>query len=145
MRSLMYAASPTFMKENMCSVSACRTYFTTGKTGPIADWATHTEYTTHEKIFSQGGYGPSLNWYKAQMANLNADDEKDVTEEQKQIKQPTLLVTAKHDAIAVPQMQVDGTKPFAKDLTVVEIDAGHFVQIEKPEETNKALEEFVRA
>ena len=145
MRSLKWTSDPMFMKDNMCPIGACRTYFTTGKTGPLADWISPEEMDMTEKILAVGGYTPTLMWYKQQIANLNVPDEESITEEQKHIQQPTLLVTCSKDAIAVPKMQEDGTRPFAKDLTVKEIDSGHFVMWEKSDELNKALEEFFTA
>jgi hypothetical protein len=34
------------------------------------------EYTRSIFSPSNGGYGPSINWYKAALANINGDDEK---------------------------------------------------------------------
>ena len=35
------------------------------------------EKMIHNRIFSEhGGYGPSLNWYKAMVQNVNEEDEK---------------------------------------------------------------------
>lgn len=33
-------------------------------------------------------------------------------------------------------------KPFAPDLTVKHVEAGHWIMLEKPDETNSILEEF---
>ena len=90
-----------------------------------------------------GGYTPTLNWYKQQIANLNLNDEASIPEERKYIQQPALLVTCTHDAIAVPMMQVQGMRPWAKDLRVVEIESGYWVQLEKAEEVNMCLERFI--
>lgn len=145
MRAIKYTGSPTFMKETMCPLGACRSYFVNGKTGPIASWATNEEMDTFAEIFapSNGGYGPSLNWYKAQIANLNTPDEQGISEENRQIHQPTLLVTCAYDAIGVPKMQEEGMRPLVKNLTVKGINSGHFVQLEKPGELNKCLETFI--
>ena len=131
----------------MLSLGACRSYVSTGKTAPIAPWASAEEISTYEKILSpsNGGYGPTLNWYKTQIANLNTPDEIPVAEEQKHIQQPTLLVTCKLDPIAVPQLQIDGMKPWVKDLTVKEIESGHWVTLEKPDELNETLRQFIEA
>ena len=92
---------------------------------------------------SNGGFGPSLNWYKAQIANLNRPDEEDISEERKMIEKPTLLVTCAFDGIMPPQMQVEGMRPFCKDLKVKAFESGHFVQLEKADELNKSLETFI--
>jgi len=40
-------------------------------------------------------------------------------------------------------MQVQGMRPWAKDLRVVEIESGYWVQLEKAEEVNMCLERFI--
>ena len=39
-------------------------------------------------------------------------------------------------------MQEQRIKPWAKDLRVKELDAAHWVPLEKPEEVNRILQEF---
>ena len=101
----------------------------------------------HKKIFAkeQGGYGPALNWYKCQIANLNTPDEAQVPKDDWYLKSPTLLIKCKHDPVGVPRVQEMGMRPWIKDelLEVVEIDSGHFCLLEKPRETNEALERFI--
>ncbi|KAL8635873.1 MAG: hypothetical protein Q9226_009312 [Calogaya cf. arnoldii] len=101
----------------------------------------------HKKIFSkqQGGYGPPLNWYKCEIANLNTADEANVAKEDYYLKVPTLLITCKYDPIGVPVVQRMGINPWIKEelLTEVEIESGHWCLLEKPRETNEALERFL--
>lgn len=129
----------------MCLYGTTRSYFEEAKTGPIASWVIPEEIEEHDQIFDpkKGGYGPPLNWYKAQIANLNTPDEVELPKDHLHIQQPTLLVAAKLDAVAVPVMQEGGMRPFVKDLTVKEIDSGHWVQADKAEEFNKTLEAFL--
>lgn len=100
----------------------------------------------HKKVFSkeQGGYGPPLNWYKCEIANLNVPDEAKVAKEDYYLKVPSLLVKCKYDPLGVPAVQEMGMKPWFEEefLTVVEIESGHWCLLEKPRETNEALERF---
>ena len=147
--SLIFPQDPLSVKNNMCLIGAVRTYISEGQKGPIASWVTPSEIETHNKIFDPssggGGYGPPLNWYKAEIANLNTPDDGAVPEERYHIQQPTLLVTCTYDYIAVPKMQEDGMKPYVKDLTVKELPSGHFVQSEKADEVNEVLKAFFEA
>ena len=129
----------------MCYIGATRTYFEEGQTGPLAQWISPEEIAIHEQIFapSNGGYGPCLNWYKAQIANLNTPDEDGIEEAKHHLQQPTLLVTCSKDYIAVPAMQEMAMKPCVKNLMIKQIDSGHWVQAEKSEELNKILEAFI--
>lgn len=145
MNSLLFPADPASAKENMCLPGAARAYITSGTTQPLASWITTEEISVYNEIFApeNGGYGPPLNWYKAQIANLNAADEAEGSEESYHIKVPALLVTCARDYIAVPKMQEGLMRPWVKDLVVKEMDSGHFVQAEKADEVNKTLEEFI--
>ena len=81
------------MKNTMCPIGACRSYFEKAPaTCAIADWVDEGEIEIYEKIMNEGGYAATLNWYKAQMANLNTPDEAEIVEEDKQDKVPALLV-----------------------------------------------------
>lgn len=99
MRAIKFASDSTFMKDNMCYLGACRSYFEEKKTCPIGDWATNEEMDTYDKIMKEGGYGAPLNWYKCQMANFNSADEVNLSDEEKQIKQPALLVSVMRNGL----------------------------------------------
>ncbi len=58
------------------------------------------------------------------------------------IPRPVLLVTAALDPIGLPATAEAVTRPYAPDLRVQSIEAGHWVQLEKADETNQALDAF---
>ena len=59
---------------------------------------------------------------------------------------PVLFIDAKYDAVCstmtTPKMW-ESQKAFIKNLLYERIDAAHWVQLEKPKETNKALEQWL--
>ncbi len=128
----------------MCLIGAARSWFAEGKTSALASYVSSEEIDIHDQIFApeNGGYGPPLMWYKAQMANVNVHDEATLAAEQSHIKQPTLLITAANDYIAIPSMQEQGMRPYVKNLKVESVDTGHWLQLEKPDEVNQTLERF---
>lgn len=128
----------------MCLIGAARSWFTEGKTTARASYVSSEEIAVHDRIFSpeNGGYGPPLMWYKAQMANVNVQDEASLAPERSHIQQPTLLITASKDYIAIPAMQEQGMRPFFKNLTVESVETGYWLQLEKPDEINQMLEKF---
>lgn len=95
--------------------------------------------TMHRNIMKDD-YGPAMNWYKCAMQNLNLKDEQESNPNPK-VEQPVLMVVAEEDplsnAMAINAMRVD-----IANLKVVEIPAGHWVQIEEKEKVNSTLEEF---
>ena len=60
----------------------------------------------------------------------------------KNITKPVLLLTASKDPIGTPARAELSTRPFAPDMRVKQIDAGHFMMLEKADEVNEALREF---
>ena len=58
------------------------------------------------------------------------------------LTKPTLLLTASQDPIGTPGRAELGTRPYAPDFRVQEIDSGHFLMLEKADEVNEALREF---
>ena len=145
--SIVYSASEEFVKDRLCRPGATREYWTSGTPGSIASWLTPDEIAMHNKIFAseQGGYGPPLNWYKCHVANLNTPDEAQVPKDDWHLRSPTLLIKCLNDLVGVPAVQEKGMRPWIKDelLEVVEIDSGHWCQLQKPQETNEILERFI--
>lgn len=131
----------------MCPVGAARSWFEEGKVIPTASWISSEELAIHDRIFnpSNGGYGPAMNWYKAQIANLNSEDETQLASEDSQFDQPTLLVTCSRDPVAVANMQEETTKQYAKNLRIKQLETGHWVQLEQPSKVNEIIQEFVES
>ena len=129
----------------MAPLGAAKSWFTEHRTVALASYVTPEEIAIHDRIFApeNGGYGPPLMWYKAVMANVNTDDEATLGPEKSHIHQPTLLISASKDYIAIPAMQEQGTRPFFKDLRVETVETGHWLHLEKPEEVNRMLAEFL--
>ena len=105
--AICYSADPLTFKNHLAFPGAARAWFEGRKTGPVASWMSSEDLEMHNKIFAteNGGYGPPLNWYKAQIANLNTPDEALLTPERTQIHAPTLLVTCSLDYVGVPTIQ----------------------------------------
>lgn len=90
-----------------------------------------------------GGYGPALNWYKAQMANLNSQEKYTIPLKSLHIQQRTLAILGSRDSTCVPAMQEHLMRPHVRDLKVVIVDAGHWLQLQKSDDVNKIIKEFL--
>ena len=145
--SLLFPADPLDMKKNMVYPNVCREFFVRQKTNPIADWVSDAEFVTYDRIFRPEdggtGYTAPLMWYKTQIANINLEDERGISEEKKVVSKPVLMIAARDDPIGAPKMQVEGMRPWCRDLRVVEVPTGHWCQQQAPGEVNEALREFV--
>ncbi|KAF2971714.1 hypothetical protein GQX73_g1778 [Xylaria multiplex] len=94
------------------------------------------DYYTRE--FSRNGVRGGLNWYRTYQANW----EDEVGLEKKTIDIPCLFVLASRDTVLTKDLS-EGMEDFIPLLTRKEIDAGHFVLVEKPHEVNIALQEWL--
>ena len=130
----------------MCQRGATRSWFADEKSAPLDPSFLPTEQITiHQKIFDpkSGGYGPALNWYKAQMAKLNNEDESGIPHERWHIRQETLAILGRDEFICIPELQVNGMQQYVQNLKVVEVKAGHWLQLQIPDDINKLLHEFL--
>ena len=79
---------------------------------------------------------PKLNWYKAQMANVDEEDEKNLDPN---IRMPCLLIA---DALGVPILFAL-QKQYMPQLTMIEMNSTHWIMEEKPREVNEAIEQWI--
>lgn len=85
------------------------------------------------KSFEKGGFDGPCNWYR----NFTRNWETTEGVEQS-ISMPTLMIYGDHDM--VPQLDMSDC---VSDLEIQHLDCGHWIQQEKPEETNQILLEWL--
>ncbi|MBR0552574.1 alpha/beta fold hydrolase [Stakelama marina] len=94
-----------------------------------------------------GAMTAMLNWYRASAVQVPAMDE---TPERPAfldapfppIKMPTLVIWGMKDTALLP-VQLEGLEEVVPNLTVVKVDAGHFVPWEAPDKVNAAMREWL--
>lgn len=79
--------------------------------------------------FRQCGFTAPCNWYR----NFTRNWETTAHVEQK-VRQPALMIYGQHDM--VPQSDMT---PWVEDLEIHTLDCGHWIQQERPEDTNRIL------
>ena len=95
-----------------------------------------------------GAMTAMLNWYRASAIIVPAMDE---TPERPAfldvpfppIRQPTLVIWGMGDKALLPS-QLEGLDKLVPNLTLVEVDAGHFVPWEAPEAVTRAISEWLK-
>ncbi len=85
------------------------------------------------EAFEHSGFHAPCNWYR----NFTRNWETTADVEQKVI-QPALMIYGEHDI--VPEMDMTG---YVDDLEAHTLDCGHWIQQEKPEDTNRILLEWL--
>jgi soluble epoxide hydrolase / lipid-phosphate phosphatase len=122
-----------------------------------------------KRVFSieNGGFGPGINWYRAQLQNINEADEKGtmplqiapfggcctihgshnavIPESNQQLTHPTLLLTGSKNFISSAAQFAEQMKPFVGDFEAKALDSGHWIQLEKAQEVNEILEWFFKS
>ena len=84
--------------------------------------------------FETTGFTGSINWYR----NLDRNWHK-LAEVNPVIQQPALMIYGDRDVIP----KFERLKEFVPNVDVISLDCGHWIQQEKPEETNQAILEWL--
>ncbi|MEV4800129.1 alpha/beta hydrolase [Nonomuraea sp. NPDC049421] len=80
--------------------------------------------------FESSGFTGGINWYRNLDRNWHLLADVDPV-----IRQPALMIYGDRDVIA----RAENLAEFVPDVDVVSLDCGHWIQQEKPEETNQAM------
>lgn len=86
--------------------------------------------------------GP-LNWYRTRRLNFEADEELAAAPGgQGKVKVPSLFIAASRDAALPPALSQSMDEQF-EDLTKAEVDASHWALVEKADEVNSIVSEWL--
>ena len=87
------------------------------------------------------GFAPACAWYmnhkENHAYNLNVPNDG-------VLEIPVLCISSTYDGACLPQSRLgDEMRRLCKNLTEITLDANHWIQVEKPNETNAALARFI--
>lgn len=138
--SLMYA-DPATMADNLGPIGKAREWVEQERVADTHFGDEHSKaFRERREMFEHGGWAGPLNWYKALSRNLSFADEEHM---QKDLEMPVLLVGCGRDQMTLASFQDQLTRQYAKSYYKYEVlTAGHWVMMERPDETNKVLEKF---
>ena len=80
--------------------------------------------------FERGGFTAGINWYRNLDRNWHL-----LAEVEPVIRKPALMIYGERDVVPKSEKLAD----FVPNVEVVSLDCGHWIQQEKPEETNAAM------
>lgn len=89
-----------------------------------------SELAVFVSAFESTGFTGSINWYRNLDRNWHL-----LADVNPIIEQPTLMIYGDRDAVA----KSENLKVFVPNVEVVNLDCGHWIQQEKPEETSQAI------
>ncbi|KAA1475625.1 alpha/beta-hydrolase [Dentipellis sp. KUC8613] len=116
-----------------------------GDTQPgYADWLTADDIEAITKnIRENGGIRASLNWYRAQLADLDVADSKQIPKSAYTLTAPSFYAVPLRDCICTPKRGRATLAQYAghegAEITELELEAGHWPHLEKTEEVNEGL------
>ncbi|WP_245815844.1 alpha/beta fold hydrolase [Lentzea albidocapillata] len=88
------------------------------------------ELAVFVSAFESSGFTGSVNWYRNLDRNWHLLADVDPV-----IRQPALMIYGDRDTVAKSETLAN----FVPDVEVVNLDSGHWIQQERPEETNQAI------
>lgn len=140
--SLIFAADPKTWQEWFHPLGKMETFVTEDRRVLIGSWYSEELQRKHLDAFGrEGGYTGATRWYQMWRDNLFAPDEKGF--EDVQLQQPSLFLVSKEpEAGAEQQRQM--LAAWAPHLQVAYVDAGHWLHLQRSEEVNAAIEEFIQ-
>jgi len=113
---------------------------------PIADFISAEHAPLAKETFLTGGLVGPLNWYKVLTQGISAADDKLIPKEAYQLKKPVFFAACSKDPIALPAMGKAGLVPSCEQPpTIKDYDAGHWVQLERPDELNQDLLSWIES
>jgi pimeloyl-ACP methyl ester carboxylesterase len=83
---------------------------------------------------------PKLNWYKALIANLDWNDEKNLDPV---ITRPMLFIGGTNDHISLIA-SYGGPNQYIPDLETVALETGHWVMEENPYAVNREIDRWIK-
>ncbi|KAG8214073.1 Alpha/Beta hydrolase protein [Butyriboletus roseoflavus] len=141
---VFYPADPEIWKTYMNLPGELELFVRQHKRLSRAPYVTPEHYEHIKTSLLQGGLDSPLNWYRSNLRGVNNGIIATVSEDDIKIKKPAFMAVANYDYVCFREFAITEIEKYAKGgLTIVELNAGHWPQLEKPEEYNDALDRWV--
>ncbi|KAI1795363.1 alpha/beta-hydrolase [Ganoderma leucocontextum] len=97
------------------------------------------EYQALRRELVSSGIRSALNWYNSQVQDIHLEDNINIPEERKRVASPSLACLALRDLVSRPTFTQALMTKYGTQVDYVEVDAAHWLHIERPEEVNAAM------
>jgi pimeloyl-ACP methyl ester carboxylesterase len=143
----VYSLDEETWKTSLAFPGELKKFHSSDKELPMASFITPADKAHHHAVFGND-YSICLNWYHRGINNLGVAEEKALLEKgeiKDTLDKETLFFAGLKDAIspAVWGKQVLNATVEKGKLRIVDVEAGHWIMLEKSDELNRALEEFL--
>lgn len=145
--SVIFPADPKLFKTVVGPSGELKKWIQKNKTAPLPSFLNEHEKKKRKDILLRGGFVGPLCWYKAFVRKITAEEERSLSTEKAdmEVKKPVLFLAAKHDHLNRTDTNTEVVEQLCPRATIVEINAGHWLQLEKPAEVNDRLTEWLRS
>ncbi|ORY77708.1 Alpha/Beta hydrolase protein [Protomyces lactucae-debilis] len=109
---------------------------------PETSMVPQDEFAVMVDQYYKNGITPSTGWYKTRRLNYD-DDVNDFKGIEPKVEVPTLFFATALDPVLKPELSI-GMEKHIPRLTRKVIQTGHFGQVEKPDEVNREMLEFLK-
>jgi soluble epoxide hydrolase / lipid-phosphate phosphatase len=138
--SLIFSADPMTLFKGFHTKGTFEDHMKQGATCEIGPWyPEHMLQKTRDVLSADGFIGP-LEYHRMFISSLGDAGEDDLDDWL--YENPTLIVIQSQPPAAAEQFE-EMTQEWAPNLTCVKLDVGFWGHIEKRDETNKAIEDFL--
>ncbi|CAF2477334.1 unnamed protein product [Rotaria sp. Silwood2] len=129
----------TLWRSNFSPTGKLKEWLLEGRRLPRrASYLSDTDYNVYLGYILEG-MRPKLNWYTARLNNINEEDERYLNSN---LQMPCLFIGGLRDAVGVPALFAS-QKQYMTQLTVLEMNATHWIMEEMPQEVNDSIEKWV--
>jgi pimeloyl-ACP methyl ester carboxylesterase len=144
--SLVFPVENLKWIDNLGALGSARAWLNNDTKTPLPKYMTEEDRAAWLAAFSKpNATTGSMNYYKGLLRGINAKDEENVTDEDRNLRVPVLTIGGTQDTIVQPDHQRRGTEPFsAAGYTHKTVDAGHWLMYEDREGVKNALLEFLK-
>ncbi|KAH8714402.1 hypothetical protein BGZ61DRAFT_492869 [Ilyonectria robusta] len=139
--SLMFCHDHKEWDEWFHPLGKMELFVTENRRVPVGSWYSEALQKKHLEAFgAKDGYKGVTRWYRMWLENLFAQDE--VGFDGFQTSQPALFVVPREPESSAAQQQ-QMLAAWTPNLQTVKTDSGHWVHLERPDETNVAIQDFL--
>ncbi|KAI0746357.1 alpha/beta-hydrolase [Daedaleopsis nitida] len=102
-----------------------------------------TEYETLRFGLLRTGVRSALNWYKAQVNDVDLADNRNISPEMWQVQAPSLMVVALRDCICTPMYAKMAMIKFGTKVDYLQVPSGHWPQLECASSVNDGIRQWL--
>ncbi|KAJ8085087.1 hypothetical protein PM082_003871 [Marasmius tenuissimus] len=140
--NIVYPEDPELWKSDFTPMGALKDYLTTKPAAPSPSWLTAEEKQVQTRDLLAGGLAAPTCYYKGMLRHAKEDDQAIPLERYKTDK-PHFFGAALEDYVAVSSFAVHQTKMYCENATIKEFEANHWVQLQKADQVNRDLGEWL--